>query len=93
MEGYCSFGARCQFIHKADRKEEANLYANALYGRVSRLWQLKVKSPDISMHDLVCQSTNSEDVLLRSLPIMRNNWDLNVPNELSHDPKTKETFP
>lgn len=45
MEGYCCFGARCQFIHKTDRKEEANLYANALYGRVSRLWQLKSQSP------------------------------------------------
>jgi len=90
MEGYCSFGARCQFIHKTDRKEDPNLYANALYGRVSRLWQLKAKTPEISMQDLVCESTNSEDVLLRSLPIMRNNWDLTCPSELINGTKAKE---
>lgn len=45
------------------------------------------------MHDLICESTNSEDVLLRTLPSMRGNWDLNNPIEFSIGNKeVKDSF-
>jgi hypothetical protein len=74
MEGYCCFGARCQFIHKTDASFPANFHTNVLYARVLRLWQLKKDTPTINITDLIPETDNSEDILSRSLPGMKNYW-------------------
>lgn len=71
MEGYCCFGARCQFIHKTDASFPANFHTNVLYQRVLRLWQLKKETPTINITDHIPETDNSEDVLSRSLPGMK----------------------